>query len=247
MQDVYFTYVLAAVWGGSLLAYLVSGASARSERVEGIGGTMLLGKGVMNWTYWMTEPVVRSMVALGVTANSLTWASLVLGVGAGVALATGWFGLACLLAVCSTIGDILDGQVARHSHTGSNRGELLDAAVDRYTELAFLGGMIIYFRDSVPLILLGLAALQACMMVSYATAKAEALGVTPPRGLMRRHERSTYLIVGAGLSPLIGEHLTNVWPQLPPTSPAIAGLVVVATIGNYAAVRRLVQIGQALR
>ena len=69
------------------------------------------------------------------------------------------FGLACLLATFSTIGDILDGQVARLTNTGSDRGELLDAAVDRYTEFAFLAGLAIYFRDSVALMLLTMAAL----------------------------------------------------------------------------------------
>ena len=109
------------------------------------------------------------------------------------------FGLASMLATFSTVGDILDGQVARLTKTGSNRGELLDAAVDRYTEFAFLAGVLIYFRDSVWWMLLTLAAMLASFMVSYASAKAEALQVSPPRGLMRRHERGTYLIAGVGL------------------------------------------------
>ncbi|MBL0220802.1 MAG: CDP-alcohol phosphatidyltransferase family protein [Myxococcales bacterium] len=249
LRDIYFTYALGGICTAAALAYairLATGAAAHSDRVERIGGTVLLGKGVMNWTYWATDPIVRALVALHITANALTWSSLVLGAGAGVALAGGWFGLACLLATFSTIGDILDGQIARATRTGSDRGELLDAAVDRYTEYAFAAGLVIYFRSSVPLMLVTLAALLACVMVSYASAKAEALQITAPRGLMRRHERATYLIVGAGLTSLFGEHLATTWPDLPRATPELIALVAVAVIGNLAAILRFVRISRAL-
>jgi phosphatidylglycerophosphate synthase len=144
----------------------------------------------------------------------------------------------------STLGDILDGQVARLTNTGSDRGELLDAAVDRYTELAFLSGLCILFRSSVPYMVLTMAALCASFMISYASAKAEALQVSPPRGLMRRHERATYLITGVGLTALIGPWLAA--RGLPATTPVLAGLIAVAVVGNLAAVIRLYRIGQAL-
>ncbi len=246
VHDVYFTYANAAVWGTSALVYLARGATAPSARVEAIGGTALLGKGIMNWTYWMTDPVVRALAARDVSANALTWTSLVLGVGAGCALAAGWFGLACLLATCSTIGDILDGQVARHTHTGSPRGELLDAAVDRYTELVFIAGMVVYFHDSIALVILALVALQACVMISYASAKAEALQVAAPRGLMRRHERAAYLLVGVGLTPLFGDQIAAA-TSLPRETLAIAALALVGIVGNISAVQRFVRVGKALR
>jgi phosphatidylglycerophosphate synthase len=219
---------------------------ARSERVGRIGGTALVGQEIMDWTYWAIEPIVRGLAALGVTPNGLTWSALVLGLGAGVALAFKLFGLACLLATCSTIGDILDGQVARLTNSGSNQGELLDAAVDRYTEFAFLGGLAIYYRESVPYLVLTLFALSACFMISYASAKAEALQVTPPRGLMRRHERAVYLIAAAGLCSLFGDQLEARY-GVPWTIFEIGALGMVAVVGNASAVIRLVRIGRALR
>jgi len=219
---------------------------ARSERVGRIGGTAVLGQEIMEWTYWAVDPIVRFLANQGITPNHLTWSALVFGIGAGVACGFGWFGLACLLATVSTIGDILDGQVARLTKSGSVKGELLDAAVDRYTEFAFTAGLAVYFRDELWQLCLVLAATLASFMVSYASAKAEAMQVTPPRGLMRRHERATYLIVGAGLSSLLGAQM-HAWWNVPWTTPELAGLTAVAVIGNFAAVQRLVRIGRALR
>jgi phosphatidylglycerophosphate synthase len=246
--DVYFCYITGGLWVVALTLYGIRIASRgvfHSERVSKIGGTALVGRGIMDATYWAIEPLVRGLAALGITPNGLTYGALVLGFGAGAALAVGWYGLATLLATMSTIGDILDGQVARLTNTGSVRGELLDAAVDRYTEFAFLAGLVVVLRDSWWQLGLALAAMLASFMVSYASAKAEALNVTPPRGLMRRHERAMYLITGAGMSPLLGP--TLVAHGLPYATPALVSLAIVASIGNLAAVLRLVRIGRALR
>jgi CDP-diacylglycerol---glycerol-3-phosphate 3-phosphatidyltransferase len=248
VSDVYFSYLTLGLWVVALGLYgirIASRGAFRSERVSRIGGTMLVGRGIMDATYWAIEPVVRGLAALGATPDGLTWSALVLGLGAGVALGFGWFGLATLLATLSTIGDILDGQVARLTNSGSNRGELLDAAVDRYTEFAFLAGLAMFLRDAWWQLALALGAVLASFMVSYASAKAEALQVTPPRGLMRRHERSIYLIIGTGIASLAGPTLTaHGWP---PATPVLVSLAVVAVIGNMAAVVRLVRIGRALR
>jgi len=246
--DIYFCYATAALWVIALTLYGVRIAARgvfRSDRVSKIGGTALVGRGIMDATYWAIEPLVRGLVALGITANGLTWSALVLGLGAGVDLAFGWFGLATLLATMSTIGDILDGQVARLTNSGSDRGELLDAAVDRYTEFAFLAGLVIFLRTSEWQMALALAATLACFMVSYASAKAEALQVAPPRGLMRRHERATYLIAGIGLTPVVGPALAE--HGMPYVTLCLIALGVVALFGNLAAVLRLVRIGRALR
>jgi phosphatidylglycerophosphate synthase len=245
--DVYFTYATGALWAVALSLYalrLVSRGVFHSERVSKIGGTALVGRGIMDATYWAIEPVVRGLAALGVTPNGLTWSALVLGLGAGVALAFGWFGLATLLATMSTIGDILDGQVARLTNSGSNRGELLDAAVDRYTEFAFLAGLVLLLRDSWWQISLALGATLASYMVSYASAKAEALQVTPPRGLMRRHERAICLIIGIGLTSLVGPTLVAHGALY--VAPCLVSLGIIAAIGNFAAILRFVRIGRAL-
>jgi phosphatidylglycerophosphate synthase len=246
--DTYFVLALLGLVVLTIVLYalrLLTRGRARSERVSKIGGTALVGQGVMEWVYWACDPVVSALVAIGATPNGITWTALVTGIGAGVACGCGWFGMACLLATISTIFDILDGQVARRTNTGSDRGELLDAAVDRYTEFAFIAGLLVFLRESVWMMGLALGALLASFMVSYASAKAEALQVSPPRGLMRRHERSTYLITGAGFSALFGTRIAG--ESFPWFGIELIALGLVAVIGNYSAVVRFVRIGRSLR
>jgi CDP-diacylglycerol--glycerol-3-phosphate 3-phosphatidyltransferase len=247
IKDVYFSYfmfgLLVLVTTGYGIRVAIRGPM-RSERVEAIGGTALVGQAAMRTTYWAVDPFVRGLVSIGITANGATWIALALGLGAGVAIAFQWYGLACMLATMSTLLDILDGQIARFTNTGSNVGELLDAAVDRYTEFAYLAGLAFALRDSAWQLGLVMASLLACFMVSYASAKAEAMQVKPPRGLMRRHERATYLIGAAGFTGLLGPYFHD---PVPSNVLMIVALAIVGVIGNVAAVLRLVRIGRALR
>jgi CDP-diacylglycerol--glycerol-3-phosphate 3-phosphatidyltransferase len=249
MLDVDFTIATGLLWLAMFSAYAVRVArfgSFRSERVVGIGGTALVGEDMMQATYWAIDPVVRGLAALGVTANHVTWAALGFGLAGAAAIAAGWFGLACLLATLSTVCDILDGQVARVTQSGSARGELLDAAIDRYTEFAFIAGFVVYARESPVQIAIALLALLASFMISYASAKAEALHADTPRGLMRRHERAVYLITAAGLTPLLGPVIHGRWPELPISVVFVAGLAVVAAIGNVSAILRFVRISRSI-
>ncbi len=224
LADIYIAWGTLAVWLALIAVYGIRVATrghARSERVDGVGGTALMGREIMDATYWGIAPIVRGLVAIGATPNSLTWSALFTGAGAGVALGFGWFGLATLFATISVVCDILDGQVARMTKTGSNKGELLDAAVDRYTEFFYLAGVAFAVHDSAWMLAIVMSAVLASFMVSYASAKAEALQVKPPRGLMRRHERSTYLIVGAGATAIAGGMIHTRWPDVPVVAPEL--------------------------
>jgi len=159
----------------------------------------------------------------------------------------GAFGVACLLATLSTICDILDGQVARLTNTGSDLGELYDAAVDRYTEFAFIAGFVVFANDSGWQVVIALLAIQSSFMISYASAKAEALNVAIPRGLMRRHERAAVLTLAAGITPILGPLIHTRWENVPTSVPFAIGLALVAVVGGVAAILRFVWIGRALR
>jgi CDP-diacylglycerol--glycerol-3-phosphate 3-phosphatidyltransferase len=215
---------------------------ATSARVDREGESALLAKGVMEMFHWAIAPVGRACVRVGISANAITFASLALGLAAGVAVAAGHLGAGALLAALCSAGDALDGVVARLAARASEAGEVLDAAVDRYTELALVGGLAVHLRADVALLVLTLLAMGASFMVSYSTAKAEALGVTPPRGSMRRSERAVCLVLGTALAPfaalLFGERFA--------VAPVAVALLLVAVAGNISAVRRLAAIARAV-
>ncbi|MET0793557.1 MAG: CDP-alcohol phosphatidyltransferase family protein, partial [Polyangiaceae bacterium] len=110
--------------------------------------------------------------------------------------------------------------------------EVLDAVVDRYADAAPLLGLAIYYRESVPALSLVLAALLGSMLVSYVRAKSEAMSLSLPGGLMRRHERIAYLTVGLLIGPVL--HLASVPAEAPLTLLAVG---VVAVVSNVAAVQ----------
>ena len=217
---------------------------AHSARVEKEGESLLVGKSSMEMVHWVLGPLGEGFVRLGISANAVSWASLLFGVLAGVAIGAGHFGVGAALAVVSALGDALDGVVARASGEASDSGEVLDAAIDRYVELAFLGGLAFYFRAQPIPLLLAIAAIGGSFMVSYATAKAEALQVKAPRGSMRRTERVVYTLAGVTLGPLVAAvPSVSAWADVP----ALAALALVAVVGNASAVRRLAAVARAVK
>src|ERR1700733_9927926 len=127
------------------LAYLVRigfRGRARFDRVEKQGGSHLLSKEMMEAFYWFLQPLGKFLVYCRITANGVSWTSFIFGAIAGLCLAFGHFGSGAAFAAISAILDSLDGLVARMSGSASDAGEVLDAAVDRYAEFFFLGGLV---------------------------------------------------------------------------------------------------------
>jgi CDP-diacylglycerol--glycerol-3-phosphate 3-phosphatidyltransferase len=180
-------------------------------------------------------PVARWLIRRGVTADAVTLASLALAFGAGVLLATGHFGPAGAVMIVASLGDALDGLMARHSGSASVAGALLDASADRYGELFFLGGIAIRFHESAAILSLTLAAIAGSFMVSYGSAKAEAIGVPVPPGVMRRAERAACLCAGVVLAALFGQVAI------------VAAVGLVAVVGNLSAIRRLSKLAATSR
>jgi phosphatidylglycerophosphate synthase len=136
------------------------------------------------------DSVAQRLVAVGISANAITVSCIALGCVGGVFLGFGQFGPAALVIVIASLGDALDGIVARRSHTASAAGALLDATGDRYQEFFLLGGLTVYFRGFTFGLVMTLLAIAGSFMVSYSSAKAEAMGLPVPPGVMRRPERA---------------------------------------------------------
>jgi CDP-diacylglycerol--glycerol-3-phosphate 3-phosphatidyltransferase len=219
----------------------------RHARADADGGSVFLNKRTMEMVYWILEPAIDFLAALHVTPNMVTLFSLVPAAGAGVALGYGWFGLASLLAVVATFCDILDGLLARKTGMSSGAGEVIDAAVDRYGEMFFYAGLVFYYRTHDEVLFIVLTAIVGSFMVSYATAKAEAMGVPAPRGAMRRGERAAYLIFGAAFTPVCKAVFANSASLALHECPIILALTIVAVVSNISVVQRFRAINDLLR
>lgn len=245
------TLVLLGLVATAAIAYGVRvwlSGRAHFDRVDRQGGSPLLGKGVMEGAYWFLQPVGKLLAFCHVTPNQISWASLVFGILAGACLAFGHFGFAAAFATISALLDSLDGMVARMTGVASDAGEVLDAAADRYVEFFFLGGLAVYYREIPSLLIMTLIALMGSFMVSYSTAKAEALRVDPPKGSMRRPERAVYLILGAVLSPVTIPMFEQerTW-GIAIGHPMVFAVAMVGCLSNMSAIERLYAIAKAIR
>jgi CDP-diacylglycerol--glycerol-3-phosphate 3-phosphatidyltransferase len=212
----------------------------RDERTEDDGRTVALPVSVRTITVEVLSPIARSLASAGVSANAITGCSLFAGAIGGVLLAFGHFGAAAFAIVLASFGDAVDGLVARRTRTASPGGALFDASVDRYEEFFVLGGLAFYFRENEIVLALALLALLGSFMVSYGSAKAEALGVAVPRGIMRRAERAFFLAAGVTMVPIAGAAVRFfALPTWIETSPVVAALAVVAIVANASAAMRL--------
>jgi CDP-diacylglycerol---glycerol-3-phosphate 3-phosphatidyltransferase len=197
-----------------------------------------LGKRAMEMVYWGLHPLADLIIAMGISANAVSWSSLVFGFASGVCLAIGHFGSAGVFATIASLLDALDGMVANATHTASSAGKMLDSALDRYVEFFFIAGLAVFYRDSLPLLVVALFALFASFMVSYSTALAEIQKIPVPNSSMRRPVRMTYLVLGAVLSPIL-DPAQGV--------PMILALILIAGVGNFSAFFRLTAAMRALR
>ena len=242
MADLICSLLLVTAVGVLAAGYWLRVASQGAphfERVEREGKSALIGKAAMEAGYWALQPLGRSCVSVGITANMITWTALGLAGLAGVALASGRLGLAAVLSAASSLCDVLDGLVARATRSASGAGGVLDSSIDRYAEFFFLGGIAVHYRMMLAPLLLALSALAGSFMVSYATAKAEALRLAVPRGAMRRLERAVLLAAGAGLTPLCAAIVPGLEVFGLREVPMLLALAAVALGANASAIGRL--------
>lgn len=145
------------------------------------------------------RPVGSGIGRIGVSADQLTLAGLLLSFVVAWLIGTGRLGLAAFVLFVSCMLDILDGAVAKASGTASSRGAFYDSVADRVSDSVVLGGFAWYLASThgPHAALLPMAVLGASSLVSYERAKAESLGYSARGGLMERAERM--LALGACL------------------------------------------------
>lgn len=199
-------WALAATVSAVFIAYgarVVFVGRAVDARVQRERPTALLGRFPMEAVHWALRCVGAAVDSAGISPDAVTWTSLVLTVGTVPLAATGHFDWAALLLALGSACDAIDGIVARRRATCSDSGEVFDAVVDRYADAMPLVGLSIYYHDDVAALSIMLLTIIGSLLVSYVRAKAEAMQVNPPGGLMRRHERLVYIGIGLAVGPYI--------------------------------------------
>jgi len=142
---------------------------------------------------------VAGLVAwTGATPNTLTLLGFFGMAGAGILCASGSFFLAGVTVAASCIFDALDGALARATGATSIFGAFFDSFLDRYAEAAVYAGLLVYYAGAgTPWgIEAAFAAAIGSLMVSYARARAEGLGIACRAGLFARPERLAVIIAG---------------------------------------------------
>ena len=125
-------------------------------------------------------PLVRGLASIGVRANHLTILGALIAVASGYVASQGQLPAAGLIFLAGSLLDGLDGALARHTGSSSRFGAYLDSVLDRVGESAILIGLIAHFfgqGDEIGVIFAGVA-LATSMLVSYARARAEGLGLS---------------------------------------------------------------------
>jgi CDP-diacylglycerol--glycerol-3-phosphate 3-phosphatidyltransferase len=150
-------------------------------------------------------PLVGWLIKRRVHPNLLTTIGTLILVGSSVAWGAGSIRLGGLLLLLSGVFDMLDGRVARGSELASKFGAFYDSTLDRLGEAALFAGIAVFFMRggvpgwlAIPAVCAALAALSFSLLVSYARARAEGLGLECKVGIAQRAER----IVGLGVPSL---------------------------------------------
>jgi len=196
----------------SMVVYALRGRKRDADQ-EGKGAQLFLGSGdfLLHWFIWAIGPTVRISLRLGLTPDFYNFAGLFLGVLTGAALAGGHLEAAGWLIVLGGIADILDGRIARATGVASAYGDFVDSTFDRFVEVFAFLGFVVLLRASAYGALLAAAAMAGSILVSYARARGEALGVNCSGGLMQRGERLAIMSLVCLLDPVVAPRLG--WPE----------------------------------
>lgn len=144
------------------------------------------------------EPPARLISAWGISPNVVTLVGFFMMFGVAIVLAQGYLFWGGLLIIAVALFDAIDGTLARMMGRTSRFGAFLDSTLDRYSEAIIFLGLFVYLsgqNHNMELLLI-YATVVGSLMVSYARARAEGIGISLKDGLFTRFERVFLLVVG---------------------------------------------------
>lgn len=184
------------------------------------------------------DPPAKLLVKMKVSPDAVTLTGTIGGsLSMLILIPQGQFVWAFVLGVLFGMSDLLDGTMARMTGTSGPWGNFLDATLDRITDGAVFAALILWgvSQQDYWIIGGGLLALISGQVVSYAKARAEAVGATANVGLAERAER----LILAGIAILLtGFGVPYVLP---------IALWVIGVAGVVTVVQRMVVVRRQLR
>ena len=154
----------------------------------------------------LLAPAARALARTPVTPNMLTVIGAVgMTAGALTLFPTGHLFAGTMVCTGFVLSDMLDGVLARIQGSTGTFGAFLDSTLDRVGDAAVFGGLAIWFVSGGHnrlLAAVSLFCLVAGLLVSYARARAEGLGIKADVGIAERTERLLIGLVATGLSGL---------------------------------------------
>src|ERR1700760_3559545 len=143
--------------------------------------------------------IVRGLALSKIHPNVLTFIGLLINVAAAVLLGAGRFRAAGIVIICAGVFDMVDGRVARETNQVTRFGGFFDSVLDRYSDLALLVGLLVYYGtvNRPSYVVLTAIVMTASVMISYTRTRAENIVPTCKVGFLERPERIVLLIIGA--------------------------------------------------
>jgi CDP-diacylglycerol---glycerol-3-phosphate 3-phosphatidyltransferase len=168
--------------------------------------------------------IVDGLALSKINPNVLTFIGLVINIVAATFLAIGSFRIAGGVILFAGLFDMVDGRVARATNQVTRFGGFFDSVLDRYSDLALLMGLLVYYGTiNRPFyVVLTAIVMAASVMISYTRSRAENIIPTCKVGFLERPERIVLLIIGA----LFDRMAPILW--------------VIAVLGNLTVVHRMI-------
>lgn len=168
--------------------------------------------------------IVHLLAVLHIHPNALTFIGLLINIYGAILLASGNFLAAGLVIIGAGIFDMVDGRVARETNQVTRFGAFFDSVIDRYSDLALLMGLLVYYANinrNLYVVLTGVV-MTTSVMISYTRSRSENVIPSCKVGFLERPERVVLLILGA------------LFDRMAPV------LWIIAVIGNITVIHRII-------
>lgn len=168
--------------------------------------------------------IVRALALSKINPNVLTFLGLIINIAAAAFLAVGSFRTAGCVIIFAGLFDMVDGRVARETNRVTRFGAFFDSVLDRYSDLALLVGLLVYYGtiNRPSYVVLTAIVMTASVMISYTRSRAENIIPACKVGFLERPERTVLLIIGA------------LFDRMAPV------LWVIAVLGNLTVIHRMI-------